>query len=296
MGSFLYLNDMGPKTLHLVDYVSGDESHHVGRRRVTGAFKGTLHNHDFAELLWVEDGALIHLINGESQVLREGDVVFIRPDDAHTFRPAPGTGFTTVSVAFPAETLSFLGQRYFPGGTWPWSATPLPSTHHVGRHRLARLGQLLISNPSSRLLLEQALLELLYEVVEPAGGELPPWLRAALDELAGHPVALSRGAPALAELAGRSREHINRILREQTGRTTTETINELRLTRAANELRMTDRAIATVAAECGLGNLSHFYRLFTTRFGTTPRTYRLRNAALIPGTQSRKPGHAQSQD
>lgn len=290
----MYLNDIEPETLHLVDYVSGDESHHVGRRRVTSPFTGLLHNHDFAELLWVEDGAVIHLINGESQVLTEGDIVFIRPADTHTFRPAPGTGFTTVNVAFPAETLDFLEQRYFPDGNWPWSPTALPSTYHLSRHRLARLGELFISNPSSRLLLERALLELLYEVAEPAGQTLPLWLRAALDELAGRPGALSRGAPALAELAGRSREHINRILREQTGKTTTETINDLRLTRAATELRMTDRAIAAIAAECGLGNLSHFYRLFTARFETTPRTYRLRNAALVPASQSGTPSQAQS--
>ncbi|WP_248761201.1 AraC family transcriptional regulator [Pseudarthrobacter sp. SSS035] len=279
------LNDIEPKMLHLADYISGEESHNVGRRRATGAFRGTLHTHDFAELFWVEDGSLTHLINGESQVLTEGDVVFIRPADTHTFRPILGREFSTVSVAFPAETLHFLEQRYFSGTPWPWSGTPLPSTHHLGRLQLARLSELLVSNPSSRLLLEQALLELLYDVAEPAGKTLPLWLRTAIDQVADDPIALSRGAPALAQLACRSREHVNRILREQTGRTTTETLNELRLTRAANELRMTDRSIATVAAECGLGNLSHFYRLFAARFGTTPRRYRIRHAALIPGSQ-----------
>lgn len=279
------LNDIRPKLLHLADYVSPGESHHVGRRRVTGAFTGALHTHDFAEILWVEDGSLTHLINGESRLITAGDVVFIRPADAHTFRPVAG-GFTTVSLAFPAQTLTFLRRRYFAHTEWPWSLTPRPRTHRLGPIQLRRLTDLLAADPSSRLVLERALLELLHEVAEPAGNTLPSWLLTATSRVAEDPAALVGGVPALARYAGRSREHVNRLLREHTGRTATETVNELRLSQAAKELRMTDHPIARIAADCGLGNLSHFYRLFDRRFGTTPRRYRIKHAALFQGGET----------
>ncbi len=279
----MFLSDITPTFLRLGDYISTGESHHVGRRRVTGAFSGTLHTHDFAELLWIEEGALTHLVNGSSQLLRQGDVVFVRPRDRHTFRPVAGRGFTTVSVAFPADSLAFLQERYFGTARWPWSAGPLPSSHPLGVLQLARLRDLLASDTTSRLLLERVLLEVLDEVTGPTGTRLPLWLQGAIDSVAADPLAQGGGVTALAQRAGRSREHVNRVLREQTGQTATQTLNELRLTRAATELRMSDRPIAAVAADCGLSNLSHFYRLFGARFGTTPRKYRVKHAALIQG-------------
>ena len=44
---------------------------------------------------------------------------------------------------------------------------------------------------------------------------------------------------------------------------------------------MTDLPIVRIAGDCGIGNLSHFYRLFNARFGVTPRRYRLGHQTLI---------------
>jgi AraC family cel operon transcriptional repressor len=50
---------------------------------------------------------------------------------------------------------------------------------------------------------------------------------------------------------------------------------------AAGELRTTLRPIIEIALECGISNLSHFYGLFKTAHGTTPRAYRLRHLRTI---------------
>ncbi len=47
---------------------------------------------------------------------------------------------------------------------------------------------------------------------------------------------------------------------------------------------MTDLPIVRIAGDCGIGNLSHFYRLFNARFGVTPRRYRLGHQTLIHGS------------
>jgi len=286
---FLSLSDIEPVKLWLRSYVSPGQAFHVGRRAGSASFRGTLHTHDFPEVFWIERGRLTHLVNGKRRLLAEGDVVFVRADDVHTFRPVGDEPFTQVNIALPAETLGFLEQRYFDGDDWAWASGGLPTMYRLDRVRLARLMELaglLAAGPSTRLALERFLLELLHDLVEPpVASAFPPWLGDALLRFADDPDALARGVPGLAALAGRSREHVNRVIRNSTGGTATALINELRLTRAARELRMTDLPIARIAGDCGIGNLSHFYRLFNARFGVTPRRYRLGQQTLIHGSR-----------
>nr|WP_238351129.1 helix-turn-helix domain-containing protein [Kribbella shirazensis] len=272
--------------MRLEDYVAAGETYYVGRRTETVKFVGRLHTHDdFAELTWIEYGALLHVVNGTRRLLEAGDVAFIRADDVHLFRPVPGRSFAQVSVSFPSETLRALEARYFGPKDWAWSAGGLPVTHRLDSVRLQRLTEMtsvLVSGPAGRLQLERFLLELLCDLVgRQTGDGLPVWLTEAITRLADDPIALAEGVAGLAELAGRSREHVNRVIQASTGQTATAMINQLRLNRAAALLRMTDRPIASVASECGIPSLSHFYRLFNERFKATPRHYRM--ASTVSG-------------
>lgn len=282
----MHSSDTDVTVLRLEDYVSPGDTYYVGRRTESVRFVGRLHTHDdFAELTWIEYGGLLHVVEGTRRLLEAGDLVFIRPDDVHLFRPVPGRSFAQVSVSFPSETLRAIEARYFDPADWPWSNGGLPATHRldaVGLQRLTELTSVLVAGPAGRLQLERFLLELLCDLVgRPAGNGLPSWLTEAISRLADDPVALTEGVTGLAELAGRSREHVNRVIQAGTGQTATELINQLRLNRAAALLRMTDRPIASVAADCGFPSLSHFYRLFNERFKATPRHYRM--ASTVSG-------------
>jgi AraC family transcriptional regulator, dual regulator of chb operon len=245
------------------------------------------HTHDFAEVFWIEQGSGVHLVNGERRPLKRGDLVLMRPDDVHTFRTSDPAGLTQVNVAFDRGTIAFLHQRYFAGGDWPWAGAALPASYELEPGELgwsAELAGLLFAGPATRLSLERFLLALLQQLVSPRlQPGLPLWLNDALRRFAEDPVALTRGVPALAVLAGRSREHVNRVARRGAGRTATELVQMVRLDRAAADLRLTDHPISRIAIDCGLANLSHFYRLFNARFGVTPRHYRLHHEALVRG-------------
>jgi len=273
--------------LRLHEYLSSGAAYHVARVTLGAADRSAaLHAHDFPEIFWVEQGRATHLVNGEPVRVGEGELVLARPEDVHVLRPGRGEPLTIVNVAFGVETLAFLRNRYFPEGDWPWEGDELPAHHRLDRGRLERLGELaarLVAGPPSLLLLERFLLEVLDHLAQPVSERLPRWLDEALGRLADDPEALAQGVRGLAALAGRSREHVNRALRSHTGRTGTATVNEIRLGRASQLLRMTDRPIARVAAESGLPNLSYFYRLFRERFGTTPRRYRVVHQVLIRG-------------
>lgn len=73
--------------------------------------------------------------------------------------------------------------------------------------------------------------------------------------------------------AGMSRRHFSKLFRQQTGRTFLEHLTELRLTHAAKLLDENRHSIIGAAFSSGYGDLSHFYRLFRTRFGLPPREW-----------------------
>ncbi len=244
------------------------------------------HNHQFAEVFWIEAGNGIHRINGIERPLEPGDAVFIRPDDAHATVAGP-SGLTLVNVSFPLVLAADLPRRH--RQDWPWreGAEPL----HVrlnprARDRLRAWALDLSSRVERALDLECFLLDLARMVRaagdgDPADG-LPDWLRDACAVFA-DPRHLPGGTAQLAHLAGRGQAHISRLVRQHQGRTTTELVNDLRLAWAATALRLDDAPIATVAKRCGLANLGHFYELFRQRYGQTPRAWRLEARSSLPG-------------
>jgi AraC family cel operon transcriptional repressor len=273
--------------LRLRRYLPQEAAYHVARVKLRPPERIQPHGHDFAELFWIEQGRGSHLVNGEEHDLVEGDLWLMRPNDIHAFRARDQRGFTQLNVAFAPDTLDFLRGRYFDAGEGPWQSGALPAAQPLGRADLSWLGELsalLFAGPPRRLVLERFLLDLLHRLVAPpAVRGLPLWAEEALERLREDPAARARGVPALAELAGRSREHVNRVIRQRTGKTATALIQQIRLDHAAAQLRMSDTPLARVAVDSGLVNLSHFHRLFKARFGVTPRAYRLRHQAVVRG-------------
>ncbi len=263
--------------LRLRNFVAPQEAFHIARTHVP-EHAPAMHTHDFAEVFWIESGVGTHLINSRRDPLTAGDVVFIQPSDVHGFQARAPGGFVLVNVAFEAGVLDWLRQSYGP--------IPAPSRLDAAQvERLRPVADALAISPKSRLVRDGFLLQLLAMLAaeDRIGGPvaaLPGWLRHAVGEF-GHPAHLPGGTQAFAKLAGRSPEHVNRVVRQTLGKTTTDVVNEIRLDYAARQLRMTDQKITEIALDCGLGNLGHFYDLFQKRFKHTPRKYRLRHQSLV---------------
>jgi len=77
-------------------------------------------------------------------------------------------------------------------------------------------------------------------------------------------------AAARAEMSRRS---FSARFRAETGMTFLEKLTELRLGHAARLLRQGQHSIVGAAFSSGYADLSHFYRLFSRRFGATPREW-----------------------
>jgi len=274
--------------------IADQDDFHVAR--LTQGPRNTVqaHRHDYFEVFWIEAGTCQHLVNDGRQHLQPGQMVFIRPNDVHTYRCSEP--FTFVNVAFRADVIEELAQRYAgedkspPPTAWPWAcADPLPTTISLGpgtQQQLSNLAAKLTSHAGDPLQRDRFILWLvglsansLDREATSESPSMPIWLSQALSQLDDED--LREGVPALARKAQRTREHTGRVLHAALGRTSSQEINRRRLERAAHLLRMSNRTIADVGSHVGLPNPSHFHRLFRARFGMTPRKYREQQFNII---------------
>jgi AraC family cel operon transcriptional repressor len=224
-------------------------------------------------------------VNGRSREVGPGFICALRPPDRHTFRSAPGESLAVMNVAFPRECLDLWRRRYAPQcaaifperAALPWST----ELEESGLRWLAQAARELAAGQGSLLVLDRFFIEVFLRLApgRPGREPVPEWLRAALAALRS-PELFRRGPVVIAELAGRSPEHVNRTLRRYLGVTATGAFNAARLGWAADELRFTERPILEVGLGAGFAGLSHFYALFRARFGATPRAWRRRHREL----------------
>jgi AraC family L-rhamnose operon regulatory protein RhaS len=73
---------------------------------------------------------------------------------------------------------------------------------------------------------------------------------------------------------GLSRRRFTQLFRELTGESWLTRVTRLRLNHASELLRVTTLSVRSIAFECGYPDLSHFYRIYRARFGTTPGGFR----------------------
>lgn len=78
----------------------------------------------------------------------------------------------------------------------------------------------------------------------------------------------------LAERFYINKYYLTRIFKEQFGESVTEYLLQVRITRAKQQLRFTDKPIDEIAHECGMQDANYFSRMFKKVEGATPGEYR----------------------
>ena len=253
-------------------------SYHPRRAGLEDGFAA--HDHDYAEVFWIERGRCWHTVNGLRRRLAAGDAVFMRPRDAHVLRCADAHGFTIVNMTLRAEACEDLRCRHrIAAARWPWrpGSQPLHARFAPASVRLlAGLIDALGPRPHDSAARDLVMLAAVQAArsAQPgsAGHGAPPWLASALVD----PAVVPGGFAALVAASVRSAAHVNRTVRRCFGTTATDLVARLRIEEAARRLSLGDERIVDVALACGFPNLAHFYRRFALVTGTTPRRYRLR--------------------
>ena len=109
----------------------------------------------------------------------------------------------------------------------------------------------------------------------PAARYSPPIRKALLyvESSIGGELTLSR----LASEIGLNPSYLSDLFKKETGRTLTEHVNLLRISRARRMLRETTLQVQAVAQNCGIHDVNYFSKVFKKYTGKTPLQYRKEN-------------------
>lgn len=241
--------------------------------------RSVLHSHaDFHEIVYVVSGRGWQQVAGKRQDLRAGDLVLVRPRDAHAFGTRRAGEFQFINIAFPSERWRAFASFARVTGAAAWDLAPEP---------------VVVRDPSG--LAGQAMTRALAAYQDTAceldvialWTTVMPMLQATADDTADRPEWLARactamydeenlrpGLPRLLELTSVSHGHLARSLSRHYGCRPVEFVNAARLSHAAMLLATTAESVGRIAQRSGFSSQSYFDRLFHARYGQAPRAYR----------------------
>jgi AraC family cel operon transcriptional repressor len=263
-------------TLHHRDILLDRAQIHLTRATLTSERPKALHDHDFYEVFWVQNGTVRHHLPDRVETLAEGAVVFLKPGDAHGLQ-GRGEHALVVSLCVHPATVEHIGERH-PSlrGNLFWSATG-PALHQRDIRQLATLNHAAVQLERSlcdRLAAEAFLLPLCAELTADSfPGDAPAWLTSAC-AAAKNPEVFREGSAGLVALTGKAHPHVSRTMRKYMGQTPSDYVNDIRMRYAARALTTDAEPVSQIAADCGIPNMSHFHKLFRATHGATPLQYR----------------------
>lgn len=255
----------------------------------------SFHLHEFAEVILLVKGYLLHEVNGSHHILPPGSLVFVRPYDLHRLLPVNSerTIFASLVLASSVirELMSYLCtpailHRFNTAPEAPCFQLPPDEARHLMLQMEGISNEQAVS-PDTSTLMARVLAAQLFAgyLLNPRTQERarplpPPWLQKLREE-AENWSSLARAPHRLHARCPCHPSHLCKSFRRYYGETPTDFINRLRLRQAVRLLDEPGAKIAAVAAELGFDSLSHFHRLFKRHYGLTPAGYRRSQAATL---------------
>lgn len=262
--------------LHHRDILQAGAQIHLTRATLTSARPKSLHDHDFYELFWVQNGKVKHHTPDKSDTLTEGDLVFLQPGQTHALQ-GRGEHALIVSLCIHPTTIKALAKRHPSLNDHLFWSTGGPVQTHRDIRQLATLNHAAVLLERSRcdtLAAEAFLLPLCADLTaETYPTDAPEWLARACSA-AKDPDIFRDGAAGLVAITGKAHPHVSRTMRKHLGQTPSDYINQIRMSHAARALTTDSDPVSQIADDCGIPNMSHFHKLFRESHGLTPLQYR----------------------
>ncbi|MAS95654.1 MAG: hypothetical protein CMO55_20835 [Verrucomicrobiales bacterium] len=226
------------------------------------------HVHDFSQVLIYLRGHGVQHLAGEAVPVSRGTVLFVPANLSHRFEKADTRRPVCLALDFEGgnseqwnQVGALTGEELVKAERW------LLELHELERRREAVLFSIAAVVLRIIELVEQVLTR---SVDETTRG---PLYRSAVRVIQRHGLqGITAGM--VAEEMGKSLDHVNRMLREETGMTVGQLISQERLDVAKRGLSNADILIGSVASDAGFDDQNYFSRWFRRETGQTPSRWR----------------------
>jgi AraC family L-rhamnose operon transcriptional activator RhaR len=244
-----------------------------------------VHEHDFCELVIVASGNGWHVLNDEPHLLSCGELLYLSPEDRHSFEQVNDLYLTNViyrpngTFLHPERLRPYLQPSRDEGGDQRYWQLSDEATARVGSLLAALSLESRSTDVASNLMAESLLLQLFVTLWRerfathgeglPSQSRLRLLIRYLRQNCTDH-IDLDE----LAQRFGYSPRHLRRVFREALATTPHDYLMKLRLCRALRALRGSDASITDIALASGFCDGNYFSYVFRKQMGRSPSQYR----------------------
>ncbi len=251
------------------------------------------HRHDYVEAVYMCAGQSIHIVNGSTVCLRQGDLLFMNQNATHEILPTEDEDLAVNFIILPeffTSVLLLIEEQESPlrrflvdclcgqtsdAGFLHFRGADIRSIENLVENLL----HILLEESPNRRKMSQMTMALLFmelmahtETLDTQDREQATVFRV-LSYIETHYTAGS--LTELASLLHYDLYSLSREIKRQTGKTYTQLVQEKRLAQAVFLLKNTDRTVDQIAGAVGYENMGYFHRIFKEAFGVSPRNCRL---------------------
>lgn len=242
------------------------------------------HSHSFQELVIVEEGHGLHVINGKPIFIQQGDVFFISVNDVH-FYDELGTLKLINILINPQVQFVYLTQiegllNCIAGSCAANYGWLTPETKMLCKRLIADIFRDEMSTTGNQALKESLFFNLVTTILYAQSQAEYSNTRYKLHKLLSHLQENCFNEIDWQQLANQfhlTQRTASRHIKEVTGLTPENYLKRLRLVSARVKLKETDMTITEVAFLCGFANSNHFTTSYKKVFGVTPSAERKRS-------------------
>ncbi len=243
------------------------------------------HIHEFYEIFYILEGKIEHVVNGKSEILETGDIVFLRLHDIHLFRKLQNFSSSHRDIIVPADQyekccnhinnrlFNYIKSSAFPPRT-KLSLKELANIEQKFSEFInAPINETNTKGSIANILLVELLGELIYsqQLIPPTS--YPAWFEELLSRFS-MVSYMKSGLNEIIEPFNYNLSYICRVFKKYMGVTMSQYLCAVRLQYSTILLKTTDKTIIEIANDIGFLSVSFFNAQFRKQFNLTPKEYR----------------------
>lgn len=241
------------------------------------------HNHDYYEIIMIVSGKAIHHVNDSIQMLSSGNLIFVRPDDAHYFMPYSDASerYEFFNIKVFREDIEHEYTQYS-NMKQKIESCELPPLIMLSSTQVSFLQQKLrrlkeIEFEEEREYLYYSILKdvcfLMLDSPDIITDKTPTWMKELLLSVEKQNLAELSYAKIL-KMSGVSKSYLSKSFKKYLNMSPTEYINNLRLECAYELISTTDYSLLDICMMTGFNSYSYFFRLFSKKYKSSPNSIR----------------------